>query len=240
MSEFARLLRARYRKLTKPATVNLHGVTVRVDHPAVAANAKSFYKETYERAEIGLLRQTLRPGDRVVEIGAGVGLTAMVSARIVGPENVLAFEANPAVIEAARENAALNDMAIEFRNQILVSGPDAPASVPFHVNENFISSTAIAGREGASREIEIPAAPLETLIAEWRPTVLSLDIEGFETELLGKLEDFGPVRSIVMELHDHVVGQAAADALLAHLAAKGFEPVPGLAEDKTQVFQREV
>lgn len=233
-----RPIRARLRKLIKPSVVTLHGLRVRVDRPAVAPNAKSFYKETYEQAEIGLLRQTLRPGDRVVEIGAGVGLTAMVAARIVGAENVVGYEANPEIIAVARENAALNGLAIDFRNEILVSGPDAPDSLPFHVNRNFISSTAVPGREGAAAEIQLPTASLEALIADWRPTVLSLDIEGFEVTLLGGLAEFGPVRAIVMELHDHVVGRAQADALEARLDAAGFRPVPGLSADKTRVYAR--
>jgi FkbM family methyltransferase len=51
------------------------------------------YKRTADRAILDLLQRSLRPGDRVVDIGANVGFYAEVLARLVGEDGrVYAFE----------------------------------------------------------------------------------------------------------------------------------------------------
>ncbi|MEM6974597.1 MAG: FkbM family methyltransferase [Pseudomonadota bacterium] len=240
LDDLARRLRYRWRRLTKPPTVRLHGLTIRVDHPLIRDMAKSFYKETYERGEVALLSAVLRPGDRVIDIGSGIGLTAMFAARAVGPSGaVLGFEANPEALALARAQAEANGCAIEFRNALLVSDPDAPATLPFHLHPRFISSTARADRPGAMREIALPTVPLPPLLAEFRPSVLSIDIEGFEVDLLSGLNDFGPVRAIVMETHAAVTGAAALATLEAHLAAAGFTRPADLVRGDTAAWLRE-
>lgn len=54
-----------------------------------------------------------RPGERVLEIGAGFGLTAVLAAR--AGADVVATDVVPAAVEAIRANAALNAVAVDAR-----------------------------------------------------------------------------------------------------------------------------
>ena len=47
----------------------------------------------YEGGECATLRRVLRPGDRVLELGAGVGLISTVAAQVPGVERVVSVEA---------------------------------------------------------------------------------------------------------------------------------------------------
>ncbi|HEX9819169.1 MAG TPA: HemK2/MTQ2 family protein methyltransferase [Methylomirabilota bacterium] len=55
----------------------------------------------------------VRPGERMVEIGAGFGLAAVLAAR--GGARVVATDVVPAAVETIRANAALNGVTIDAR-----------------------------------------------------------------------------------------------------------------------------
>ena len=51
--------------------------------------------ERYEGDEIAGALAVVRPGDRVLELGAGLGIVGAVTAKNAAPDAVLSFEANP-------------------------------------------------------------------------------------------------------------------------------------------------
>ncbi len=102
--------------------------------------------EAYERA----LREVVRPGQRVLDIGTGSGLLAMMAAR-AGAGEVIACEAVPAIAAKAREIVAANGLAGRVRivdkpSTRLVPGVDLPGPADVLVTEIF--DAALIG-EGA-------------------------------------------------------------------------------------------
>src|SRR6185437_14270819 len=53
-----------------------------------------------------------RPATRVLELGAGCGVVALIYAALVRPREVVALEIQPALAALAARNAALNDLAM--------------------------------------------------------------------------------------------------------------------------------
>jgi len=71
----------------------------------------------YERGECAALREMLRKGDRVLELGAGVGLISTVAAMFEGIGSVTTVEANPELIPLIEETHRLNDVSpVDLRN----------------------------------------------------------------------------------------------------------------------------
>jgi ribosomal protein L11 methyltransferase len=66
------------------------------------------------RGALRLLDRALRPGERLLDVGAGSGILA-VAAAMLGAEGVTAVEGDPVAGEYARENVARNGVADRVR-----------------------------------------------------------------------------------------------------------------------------
>src|SRR5689334_8525248 len=99
----------------------VYGLTL--DIPAAMLSPrieKALNKGWYEKDEVEIMRARLGPGDRVVELGAGLGVTTLLCAETVGQGALTAFEANADLIPIITGNAARNRMMIDIRNEVLV------------------------------------------------------------------------------------------------------------------------
>ncbi len=69
------------------------------------------------------LETRLRPGEAVLDLGAGTGILAIAAARL-GAGRVLALDIDPQAVKAARENAAANGVQgeVEVREGTLPEG----------------------------------------------------------------------------------------------------------------------
>ena len=86
-----------------------------LDRPRFQFVRSALFKGTYEDNERRLVRGLLKPGDRVLEIGTGIGLVSLVCAKICGAGNVLSYEANPQLERIIRKNYELNGLTPNLR-----------------------------------------------------------------------------------------------------------------------------
>lgn len=212
-------------------TVTLEGIVSSTDSRVIPKRVRDgLYKETYEQAERILIRAALQKGDRVLEVGGGVGFVSLLCAKICGVENVLTYEANPAMDKIIRGNFELNGLKPNLRNKaVTADGKD----VTFFLNDNIVSSSLYSRKD--SKPSTLPSDALDTVIAEWKPTVIVMDAEGGEVEILGTSPLTG-VKKLVLELHPHVVGVAAIQKLVDYLATLGFRETQRV--DKSATFLR--
>ncbi len=191
----------------------------------------------YEGGEAAALRRILRPGDRVLELGAGIGLLSTLSGMIAGVERIVAVEANPDLIPLIHETHRLNGVTtVDLRNGIAAAkdGQD----VPFYVRGDFWSSSMEPTSRPYVREVALPCFGITTLMDDLRPTVIVCDIEGGESGLFDAV-DMSSVRAVVMELHPKVYGIPERDRILATLAAKGLHLAESNAPDSSvQLMER--
>lgn len=206
---------------------HVDGLSLFVDSERYApAIIGSIRNGEYELGERSIVRRIVRPGDRVLEIGTAIGLISMVLAEIVGPNNVLTFDANPDIVADARGNFARNDMAgIDARNGVLRNRAATgwPDTVDFHISEQFWASRLDVKPEDTDirQVLKVPSFCLEDLIAEHRANVVVCDIEGGEAALFAAA-DLSGIRLVVMEIHYWAVGEPAIDAIVRKLVLDGF------------------
>ncbi len=206
---------------------DLDGFHIFVDEQAYGTHVKhALLSGGYEGTERALVKQFLRPGDRVLEIGTAVGVVAMTAARQIGAENILTFDANPEIVVDAQANFKRNGLeAIDSRVGVLACRRHFK---PDQRMDFFIANEFWASRLGARpdsgdivKSVSVPVVCLEAVIAAHRANVLVCDIEGGEVNLLTDADLFG-IRLIIMETHYWAAGEWETDRMIRELILQGF------------------
>lgn len=209
------------RRAARVRHVTLDGVRIQVEYERWSPLLiRRVLAGRYEVEERKLIPRVIAAGDRVLEIGGGVGLIAMLCARVTGPSNVFVYEANPEILAAARDNFRHNELDISIEHAAVVPAGHSGDHVTFFVSENFWSSSLL-DKGGAQRAISAPALPLGSLVAKHRPTVIIMDVEGAEYELL-RSADLSGVDKLCIEFHTRYIGAEKVSALIHSLLDRGF------------------
>ncbi|MES0879525.1 FkbM family methyltransferase [Roseibium sp. SCP14] len=223
-SELTKKLREKFFKfrrrvfhLMKKKRVTVGGIRLISDRTIVPKDiVKYLYDDSYEQDERILVEKYLKEGDRVLEIGAGIGLVSLTCARIVGVDNLLSYEPNKRTQDIIRQNFALNNLTPQLRNKAIALNA---GQIEFFISDNVISSSLIDRNLDQRQLIECDS--MADVLAEFLPNVLVMDVEGAEVELLGQ-SDLSTVDKIVVEVHPHVVGADEVARMVSKLADKGF------------------
>lgn len=202
--------------------VKLHDFEIGLDRNAVSLPIlRAILKGWYEGGEVKLIKTFVKPGDKVVELGAGIGITAMAVAKIVGSDNIFPYELNPYLIKWSDFNFARNGFEIHVRQVALLAlSQKADETIDFHIHRNFWGSSLIH-REGTVETLAVPTYALEQSIEDHDANTLLIDIEGAETDLLVHA-DLSSIQKIIMEIHYGIAGRKKTDDMIRHLVVNGF------------------
>ncbi|MCB6178458.1 FkbM family methyltransferase [Rhodobacter sp. Har01] len=216
----------------------LRGLTLSLPAAEVhGALEKALETGRYEHTEAEAILRHLQPGDRFVDLGAGLGFLCALAAGVLGEAAVTGVEAGPATAALARANLAANGFgAVRVIHAAVVAKGEG--TVEFGLRPTFWASS-LEGPEGwgpGVRREGVPALPIARLIAEVRPTVLCCDIEGAELEVLAR--PLPGVRLLVVEIHPGRYGPQGTRRLFDALAAEGFAYSIHGSRGATLVFQR--
>ena len=177
------------------------------------------FKGIYESDERKLLKALCRDADRVLEIGAGVGVVGLVAARLCSKGHVVSYEANPQMRAILDRNYSLN----EHKPQ-LVCMPVTRDGLPvrFHVNENIISSSALERPGTETVEVTLESVSLTDALNNCNPHLVVMDVEGFEDILL-RHANLQSVKKLLVEFHPQILGEKVVSDLKQYINEIGFE-----------------
>lgn len=193
------------------------GVRLSVPPDCDAEILRSLKSGGYEAAEIRIVRDIVRPGDRVLDIGAALGVVGLAAAK--AGALVRMFEANPALIPFAVENLRRAGFTAEIERAAVVPDNFDGEDVTFNVHAAFWSSS-MEQRAGKTTEIRARAVRISDAIEAFRPDVLIVDVEGSECDLLRS--PLPGVRDLVVEMHARVTGRERQREMIADLFGRGF------------------
>lgn len=231
LSRLGESVRWRYCVLAAGGRIRIDGKLLDTDNALISQSllkyiAKGHYEDD-ERRLLTFMAESgyIRAGDRVLEAGGGLGVLTMKMADIVGDDSIVVFEANPRTAEVLKTNLALNRHTIRVETRALVA--DTSTDVPFSDSiETLGFGSCSTHRIGAGAPtINVLTETMTAALSRIDPTVLVIDVEGAEHDLLASVDDWGRLRSIHMEVHPDVLPANKIAAMLDRLDAQGFRRV---------------
>jgi len=155
--------------------------------PSIVAYGR--WESWIERAILRLLK----PGDRVIEVGANVGYYTLIMGAAIGPEGQLdAFEANPQIARLLLRSVGCSGRLghVRVREQIVA---DRSGTMQLYVSDRYAGAGNLVehgwGVGDDTRVVEREAVRLDDLFADQTIDFIRIDTEGAELLILnGALE----------------------------------------------------
>lgn len=143
----------------------------------------------YQPDLISRMVSLVRPGDVVLTAGAQLGYVALALAKAVGPAGrVLAFEADPRMVEACKNNLALNNVAAVVElfpvalgsadGELEMSLSRTAGQSSLAIAHHYVSSARVPVRRGDDVLAQLGLRKIDGFL---------LDVEGWEMHVLNGL-----------------------------------------------------
>ena len=148
------------------------------------------FRKSFEYSTLSRFVSLLKPGDRVLDIGANVGLYSLLGSQIVGSSGrIFAFEPNPKTCGVLRQNLELNGCANVDCAQVALSNKSGTVSlaIPDEVQAKYAygdSYLSMYPEESKNGEVGgVPCMKLDVFLKENGidyVDVIKIDVEGAE------------------------------------------------------------
>jgi FkbM family methyltransferase len=205
--------------------VRLDGCKFTMDEKLLPAIVVDLLLENhYEEPERDALKKFLDPELPVIELGACLGVVSCITnRRLRQPDKHVVVEANPRLVPLIQQNRERNRCHFKVIQAALSYGAD---TISFNVNDNILASS-LQGKE--QQTFDVSTITLQRILDDhgFEKVTLICDIEGAELQLVeNELEVLGRrVGTIIMELHDRIVGDEPTRQMLKRLESVGFRIV---------------
>ena len=182
----------------------------------------------FERAELEHARELARPGTTAIDVGANVGIYAVVLASAVGPDGrVLAVEPSPENARRLAENLARNGLANVDVHRVALAARAGELVLHLGADPAYHSTAEVFERRAAGAELRVAAQTLDEL---WRQagsppvSVVKVDTEGAELAVLRGSQDLlGAERPpLLVEARDPAVEPWLAERGYEETRPRGF------------------
>jgi len=172
-------------------------------------NLRLSINEIYEEYETEVIKNIIKKGDVVLDLGANIGYYTLIFAKLVGDKGkVFAFEPEPNNFNLLKKNVELNG----YKNVVLI--PKAISSKTgknkLYISDENTGSHTIIETEKNRKYIEIDSVCLDDYFVGFDRKInfIKMDVEGYEgeairgmTSILQKNEQIG----ILMEFAPYLI-----------------------------------
>jgi FkbM family methyltransferase len=172
-----------------------------------------YYEDYYEAANYNFLREYVKPGMEIVDIGAHIGLFSVYTSQLTGSNGrVICFEPTPGTFSILKRTLALNHCKNVTAVQAAVSSQDGDAT--FYVSDMAGCNSNSLVKNKPEKEISgyaVKLVTIDTIVSTYslKPSLVKIDAEGAELDVLkGGRQTFSSLKPvIILGLHPAFIKQ---------------------------------
>jgi FkbM family methyltransferase len=161
----------------------------------------NIYTGLHEFADMAFLLHVLREDDLFIDVGANVGSYSILACAAIGARGY-AFEPVPQTHSRLVDNLRLNHIEERVKHPNIGIGDEA-GSLIFTADGDTVNHALAAG-ESSQNTVNVEMATLDSILADESPSLIKIDVEGFETPALKGAEmtlSKDSLHSVIMELN---------------------------------------
>ncbi len=211
---------AALKRISHPA-----GVTLPLDGPSdadllIPEIRSEICSGAYSADLVRLLPDAVKPGDRVLVIGAGLGTVSSLIAKSDGVERVIAVEANTELTPYLERVHALNGVPwVETINAVL--GDGWKGRVPFFARHDIRTSSLLPDDCSWQHTMMVPCMDLNLILTEEQITLIVCEIPTASAQL--QCAELGSVERILVSSGDDPSERREQNEVRSLLAGQGFD-----------------
>jgi FkbM family methyltransferase len=193
--------------------------------PGMTGATGNIYVGLAEFEDMAFVMHALRRGDRFLDVGANVGVYTLLAAG--RGASCVAIEPIPVAYQRLAENVRLNAFGALVRAEN-IGVAAKPGKLRFTRSLDTVNHVLAATEGDATDAIDVEVSTVDAVVAGATPSVIKIDVEGFETEVLAGATSTLASRELValiIELNGSGTRYGFdEDALHRRICAQGFAP----------------
>lgn len=170
----------RSRILPGPHVVDFVGQTRLQVTRSMHGATGNIYCGLHEFEDMAFAMHLLREGDLFVDVGANIGSYSILASGVCGAETV-AIEPSPEAADALQANVDLNGLNDKVHIWRCAVGAQTGT---VRLTQGFDCVNRVVDGAGEELSIEVPQQTLDELLNGEPPTLLKIDVEGYEHAVL--------------------------------------------------------
>ena len=172
-------LRSRLRG--KPVAYSFVNQSQLLVYPGMTGATGNIYAGLHEFYDMGFVLHALKGEDLFVDIGANIGSYTVLAGSAIG-SNCVSIEPVPSTFSHLLENVSLNNIKSKVECLNIGLGKDS-GTLRFSADEDT-KNHVVADSESCENYIEIEVKRLDDVMGDRTPTVIKIDVEGWEAHVI--------------------------------------------------------